>query len=372
MSEPQRWLVPAQHIDEPEAALVGWSAADLDDSELVDDQFIEADPDSWVFDDDEEQDVDLVEDYEPLTATRGQLTWAEVLHIVKRTGVENWVGKDYNGNTVRGQVIAAPSSWRGKKGSMGTVVGVTRHHTGTPETYSAASDYPTYNVVKEGRTGLDNSLSAYGLGRWYGIYVFSEFLSWHAGSWSFAGITDGNGHFLGIEAEGTGARWTAFQNEFYPRLVASILSYIGEGTGMAPRHADGAMPRGRKSDAANLPADFMTKVAGYMANPSTLAYGSAPEPTPAPSPISQEDVDMLRIRNSAGRIVFLTGGFAVHVPDHASNKALADAGVKIVQVHDNFFNALVKAANIDEASLVEIAADLADEEPAKPPVTPTT
>jgi hypothetical protein len=160
---------------------------------------------------------------------------------------------------------------------MGTVVGCTRHHTGTAETFLAASDYPTYNVVKEGRSGLDNSLSAYGLGRWFGIYVFSEFLSWHAGTWSYAGITDGNGHFLGIEAEGTGARWTEFQQEFYPRLCASILLFVGEGADMMPRHADGATPRGRKDDAKNLPADFTSKVQGYLANPSTLTYGSTKE-----------------------------------------------------------------------------------------------
>lgn len=312
---PPHFLQPALHVkDAPE----GWSAEDVDESELVDDDFIENDPNSWVADTplSEEEDVEG-----PLTATGGQLSWNEIVLIAKRTGVENWPG---------GRVVAAPSSWRGKRGNMGTVVGVTRHHTGTAETFLADQDYPTYNVVKEGRSGLDNSLSAYGLGRWNSIYVFSEFLSWHAGTWSYAGITDGNGHFLGIEAEGTGARWTPFQQEFYPRLVASILLYVGEGTGMAPRHADGAMPRGRKSDAANLPADFMAKVAGYIANPSTLAYGAkAPAPTPTPKEI--DDMPLL-IQ------VKVTGGYVPHLL----------SGDRYAQIKTGSFAAALKAAGVPE------------------------
>lgn len=262
-------------------------------------------------------------------ATRGQLTWDDLVLIARRTGVENWVGKDYNGNTVRGRVVLAPSSHRGKRGAMGSVVGPTRHHTGTAETFRAAEDYPTYNVVKEGRAGLSNSLSAYGLGRWFGIYVFSEWLSYHAGAWSFAGITDGNGHFLGIEAEGTGARWTEFQREFYPRLVASILLYIGEGIDMMPRHADGAMPRGRKSDAANLPSDFTSKVAGYLANPSTLTYGGT---SAAPAPPKENDDMPLLIQ------VKVTGGYVPHIL----------SGDRYVQIKTGQFAAGLKKAGVPE------------------------
>jgi hypothetical protein len=348
VTEGQRWVIPAEHVDEPDSVLEGWSAADLDEAELVDDQFIEEDEDSWVLDgpveDFEPQDSNFDDDERPVTATRGQLSWEALVYIAKRTGVDNWVGKDYNGNTVRGRVVAAPSSWRGRKGSMGTVVGCTRHHTGTPETFSAAADYPTYNVVKEGRSGLDNSLSAYGLGRWHSIYAFSEFLSWHAGSWSFAGITDGNGHFLGIEAEGAGGRWTPFQNEFYPRLVASILLYVGEGIAMAPRHADGAMPRGRKSDAANLPSNFMTKVAGYMANPSTLAYGGTSTPTPSPVTSQEDEDDIMYISNPAGAVVQLTPMWA-RVIDPTTWKGVQAAGHKAVAYSDADFQEVLAAAN---------------------------
>jgi len=185
---------------------------------------------------------------------RDGITFEDLVRVAQRVGVE---------------VVAAPSSHRGKKGSMGSVLGPTIHHTGTPNTYKAADDYPDYNVVKEGRTGLVNSLSAYGLGRRKAIYVFSEFLSWHAGTWNYRGVTDGNGHFLGIECAGVGD-WTDWQRKVLPRLVASILLFLGGNVDWMPRHLDGAMPRGRKTDAANLWASFRSEVQFFMDHPEQI------------------------------------------------------------------------------------------------------
>lgn len=160
------------------------------------------------------------------------VTFADLVAIARRVGVT---------------VVEAPSSHRGRVGEMGTVIGVTCHWTGTGLSFNPSSEYPDYNVVKEGRPGLNNSLSAFGLGRNSTIYVFSEDLSYHAGTWSYGGTTDGNGHYLGIEAAGSGT-WTAWQRRAYPRLVASILLFIDAPVSLAPTHAMGAMPRGRKSD----------------------------------------------------------------------------------------------------------------------------
>lgn len=169
------------------------------------------------------------------------VTFDDLVAIARRVGVT---------------VVAAPSSHRGHIGEMGTVVGVVCHHTGTPNSYRPELEYPDFDVVKEGRPGLENSLSAFGLGRHTTIFVFSEDLSWHAGVWLWKGITDGNGHFLGIEAAGIGD-WTPFQRAVYPRLVASILLFIDAGIDWAPRHLDGAMPSGRKVDAANFGEQFL-------------------------------------------------------------------------------------------------------------------
>lgn len=185
------------------------------------------------------------------------------------------------------RVVEAPSSHRGDIGEMGTVAGVTCHYTGTRNSYSPASEYPDYTVVKEGRAGLRNSLSAFGLGRHSTIYVFSEDLSWHAGVWSWAGITDGNGHFLGIEAAGVGD-WTDWQRRTYPRLVASVLLFIDAPPSMAPTHAQGAVPRGRKVDFLNgddggwlpdvpqAPHDFHDAIAWLMRNPNWININYRP------------------------------------------------------------------------------------------------
>lgn len=256
---------------------------------------------------------------------RRPFSFNELVAIARRTGVERYV--DPQGR--RGRVIAAPSSHRGKKGSMGTNVGLTRHHTGTDEGYKPTEDYPTYQVVKEGRPGLENSLSAYGLGRFYGIYVFSEFLSWHAGTWNWLGITDGNGHLLGIEAEGTGRIWTPFQREFYPRLSASILLAVGEDVDMMPRHADGAMPRGRKDDAKNLWPNFTGQVQGYINNPATLAYGGSPI-TPPKSELEDDDEMMLI---TVGTATYVQFGSVISPLQGATNKRnLQLAGVKTVEL----------------------------------------
>jgi hypothetical protein len=274
------------------------------------------------------------------------VTFDDLVAIAKRTGVENWVS-----GGVRGRVVSAPSSHRGHVGEMGTVVGVTRHHTGTPESFKATEDYPTYQVVKEGRAGLSNSLSAYGLGRWFGIYVFSEDISWHAGTWSYAGITDGNGHFLGIEAEGTGARWTPFQQEFYPRLCASILLFIGEGINMMPRHADGATPRGRKDDAKNLPADFVPKVQGYISNPSTLTYGGAVS-------VPDEEDDDMAVFITDGGPWWLYNGFQKRYVRPGEPQILKDMGVVkstgVKKVATSVIDAIPRS-DVDQISEAEIA-----------------
>jgi hypothetical protein len=289
------------------------------------------------------------------------VTFNDLVAIAKRTGVENWVS-----GGVRGKVVSAPSSHRGRVGEMGTVVGCVRHHTGTPESFKATEDYPTYQVVKEGRAGLSNSLSAYGLGRWFGIYVFSEDISWHAGSWSYAGITDGNGHFLGIEAEGAGGRWTPFQQEFYPRLCASILLFIGEGTSMMPRHADGAMPRGRKSDAANLPANFVSKVQGYLSNPSTLTYGGS---VAAP----EEDDDMAVFIADERGAWWLYDGFSRRYVRPGEPQVLKDLGLvksatEVKKISAAFFNAIPRS-DVDLIDEDEIARLVAESLKAAP-VTP--
>lgn len=72
-----------------------------------------------------------------------------------------------------------------------------------------------------------------------------------------------------------------------------------------------------------------------------------------PAPVQEDDTDMLMISNPKGVVALLTD-FAVWVPDGASAKGLASAGVKTAPVSDKFFDTLVQQANREEGDLAGI------------------
>lgn len=176
---------------------------------------------------------------------------ATVVSVAKRTGYP---------------VVEAWSSHNA--GIMGTVYGPLLHHTGS--TNPTGADYPTLKVVRDGRAGLENSLCMYGLGKSGTIYCVSEKISWHAGVGKWNGITDGNGHFAGIEAEssGNGKDWTPQQLDSYKKLCASILRETGRGTEWMAAHREFALPPGRKPDPTGIDmAAFRREVGILIANP---------------------------------------------------------------------------------------------------------
>jgi N-acetylmuramoyl-L-alanine amidase len=162
-------------------------------------------------------------------------------------------------------------AWVSGHGPMGTVQGVMLHHTGTKD--SSPGDFPTLRVVQRGRPDLDGPLCNYGLGRSGTIYLVTEGRAYHAGPGKWMGITAGNSHFLGIEAEngGTGNPWPAVQLDAYQRLVASILHALGRNTNWDVRHADWALPAGRKVDTKGFTMNnFDAKVKQMLAAPATI------------------------------------------------------------------------------------------------------
>ena len=235
-------LVPATGEPQP---VDGWRAVDVDPDELVDDE--------WVAEHTTPLTTDAPEALERPRFGASGAGWNRdtVRRVAARTGypvVEAWSSHD--------------------RGAMGTVVGPLIHHTGTAVT---GADYPTLRVVRDGRPGLENSLCMFGLGRSGTVYLVSERLSWHAGPGEYGGVTDGNGHLAGIEAESDGRSWTAEQLDAYPRLVASILLEAGRGPEWTPRHGDYALPRGRKTDTSGLDiAALRATVARYLARPELI------------------------------------------------------------------------------------------------------
>ncbi|WP_271570431.1 peptidoglycan recognition protein family protein [Bradyrhizobium sp. CCBAU 11386] len=78
---------------------------------------------------------------------------------------------------------------------------------------------------------------------------------WHAGAGAWQGVTDGNSHFIGVEAENSGdttgpraEAWPDVQMQAYMRVRAAIVDHLGIGVVMVAGHKEYTRPLGRKSD----------------------------------------------------------------------------------------------------------------------------
>lgn len=123
---------------------------------------------------------------------------------------------------------------------------VTGHHTADGPT----GDYPSLNIVRNGRVGLAGPLSNLGLGRSGMIPVIAAGVCYHAGASRWAGFNDLNDESIGIEAESVGTRddWTPAQRDCYPRLVAALLFYMRRDASRFGGHKEVCLPPGRKID----------------------------------------------------------------------------------------------------------------------------
>src|SRR5262245_1953726 len=116
-----------------------------------------------------------------------------------------------------GLKVARVDGWeRRGRADAGVTLGVLCHHTGG----SKNGNMPTLDVLIHGRPGLMGPLSQLGLGRDGTYYVIAAGRCNHAGLGRWNGVVDGNGHFIGIEAENTGRAddpWPAVQIDAYQR-----------------------------------------------------------------------------------------------------------------------------------------------------------
>lgn len=218
-----------------------------------------------------------------------------------------------------GYPVVEISGWRSRgHGPMRVVEGVIGHHTATPNT--ASGDYPSLNVVTNGRAGLPGPLANYGLGRNGTIYVIAAGLAYHAGASTWAGYVDLNDEFLGIEAESAGdGRWTADQIDCYPRLVASVLRYIRRHADRYVSHRGCAVPSGRKPDPTGISDDWMRGVA------QPYVTGGIPPRNPDP-PKEPEDPNVKNLiigKNQHGPDIWVGDGIQRrHVADEGELEGL--------------------------------------------------
>jgi hypothetical protein len=154
---------------------------------------------------------------------------------------------------------------------MKSVKGTVCHWTGTPDTTRPAEDYPSLAIVRDGRAGLPGPLCNLGFGRTATVYVVGAGLAYHAGEGYWPGVgADGNGNFLGIEAEeGGDGDWTDAMLDGYPRLCAALGVHYGYPVGMNIGHNEWAGPR--KRDIALWPGGmpaFRASVQTRLSNPN--------------------------------------------------------------------------------------------------------
>jgi hypothetical protein len=135
-----------------------------------------------------------------------------------------------------GLKVAEVPGWQNRGADdrdIGGVLGVLCHHTGV----RSKKNMPTLNALINGRAAEKNlkaipgPLAQLGLGRDGTFYVIAAGRANHAGTGMWRGISSGNTHFIGIEAENSGDdddKWPPVQIEAYQRGVAAILKHIGQ------------------------------------------------------------------------------------------------------------------------------------------------
>jgi peptidoglycan hydrolase-like protein with peptidoglycan-binding domain len=139
---------------------------------------------------------------------------------------------------------------------------------------------PSLNTIINGRPDLRGPLAQLGLGRDGTWYVIAAGRCNHAGAGMWNGVTAGNTHFLGVEAENTGRAddhpWPDVQFDAYRRGVAAILGHIGRDAEWCAGHKEFALPHGRKDDPTFDMPEFRLAVAQIL-------HGTAPPPTAIPA-----------------------------------------------------------------------------------------
>jgi hypothetical protein len=150
-----------------------------------------------------------------------------------------------------GLKVAEQPGWKTRgHGDIGSVKGIVCHHTAGP----ASGNMPSLGTVTNGRPDLSGPLAQLCLGRDGTYYVVAAGRAFHAGRGEWQGITSGNSHFIGIEAENTGLTsgpkaefpWPEVQMDAYRRGAAAILKHIKAPPIMCCGHKEYAP--GRKPD----------------------------------------------------------------------------------------------------------------------------
>ncbi len=161
--------------------------------------------------------------------------------------------------------VIEEAGWQGRgHGDMADVRGVLCHHTAGP----LHGDTPSLPIVINGRPDLAGPLSQLFLARSGAWHVVAAGKAWHAGKGDVGTRWenfDGNGHFVGVEAENTGLAndpWPGAQLESYAKGVAAVLKHVGASSAWAVGHKEYAPSR--KSDPSFAMGNFRAMVESHL------------------------------------------------------------------------------------------------------------
>lgn len=163
-----------------------------------------------------------------------------------------------------GLPVVEVDGWRTRgHADLSAVHTIVCHHTATPNT--AAGDYPSLRIVRDGRSDLPGPLSQLGLGRSGTVYVIAAGVAWHAGDTFFP--KQDNYRSLGIEAEHDGVSpWPVEQRAAYVRLCAALVEHYGVPIASVQGHKEVASPLGRKIDPTFDMTQFRREVRAALAD----------------------------------------------------------------------------------------------------------
>lgn len=164
-----------------------------------------------------------------------------------------------------GLKVAPVAGWRTRgRGDVGSTLGVLCHHTAGRRN----GNMPALRTLVEGRPNLPGPLAQLGLGRDGTFYVIAAGRANHAGGGAWNGVTSGNHHLIGIEAENTGraddSPWPEVQMDAYRRGVAALLAHLQLSASACAGHREYALPKGRKVDPSFDMQAFRSSVAAIM------------------------------------------------------------------------------------------------------------
>lgn len=167
--------------------------------------------------------------------------------------------------------VTEQSGWQTRgHGDVGIIKAVLCHHTAG----GLKDNAPSLGIVTNGRPDLAGPLAQLVLGRDGTFFIVAAGKCWHAGDGTWQGVTDGNAHMIGIEAENTGlpndSPWPAVQIDAYAKGVAALLKHIGAPPIMCAGHKEYCRPHGRKMDPSFDMDEFRKTVATFMEAPGPV------------------------------------------------------------------------------------------------------